>query len=90
MKSLYDLKQLERPWNQNIIAFNKSIGFKQLNGDPNISIQQTKDQISIVSVCIHEFFLASKIIATLEVLEKLSDKKYEIKDLGNVKTIIDL
>ena len=88
LRSLYGLKQSGRLWNQNVIAFYKSVGFRQLNGDPNILIRQTKDEISIVSVYIDDFLLALNEMATLKALKKLLGKKYEMKDLGEVKTII--
>ena len=88
LRSLYGLKQLGRLWNQNVIAFYKSIRFRQLNGDPSILIRQTKDEINIVSVYVDDFLLASNEMATLEALKKLLGKKYEMKDLGEVKTII--
>lgn len=88
LRSLYGCKQLGGLSNQNVIAFQKSIGFKQLNGDPNILIRQTKNKISIISVYVDNFFWLSKAIATLEALKKLFSIKYETNDLGDVKTII--
>lgn len=85
---MYGLKQLGRLWNQNVIAFYKSIGFKQLNKDPNILIWQTRNEISIISVYIDNFLLASNTITTLKALKKLLGKEYEMKDFEEVKTII--
>ena len=59
-----------------------------MNGDPNILIQQTKDEISIASVYVDDFLLASNKMATLKALKKLLGKKYKMKDIGEVKTII--
>ncbi len=88
LRSLYGLKQSGRLWNQNVIAFYKSIGFKQLKGDPSILIRQTRNEVSIVSVYVDYFLLASNAMTTLEALKKLLGKEYEMKDLGEVKTII--
>lgn len=88
LRSSYGLKQSGWLWNQNIIAFYKSIGFKQLKGDPSILIRQLKDEISIVSVYVNDFLLASNTMAVLKTLKKLLAKEYEMKDLGEVKTII--
>ena len=38
---------------------------------------------------IDDFLLVSNAIAILEALKKLHGKKYEIKDLEEIKTIID-
>lgn len=90
MRSLYGLKQSGRLWNQNVIAFYKSIGFIQLNGDPSILIRKSADgtEISIVSVYVDDFLLASNTMRTLELLKQLLAKEYDMKDLGEVKTII--
>lgn len=89
LRSLYDLKQSGRLWNQNVIAFYKKIGFKQLNGNPRILIQCTKDEISIVSVYVNDFLLASNTMTTLKALKVSLAKEYNTKNLGEVKTIIE-
>ena len=88
LRSLYGLKQSGRLWNQNVTVFYKSIGFRQLNGDPSILIRQSRNEISIGSVYVDDFLLASNTMATLEALKELLAKEYEMKDLGEVKTII--
>lgn len=90
MRSLYGLKQSGRLWNQNVIAFYKSIGFIQLNGGPSILTRKSADGIefSIVSVYVDNFLLASNTIGTLELLKQLLAKEYDMKDMGEVKTII--
>lgn len=90
MRSLYGLKQSGRLWNQNVIAFYKSIGFIQLNGDPSILTRKSADgtEFSIVSVYVVDFLLASNTMGTLESLKQLLAKEYNMKDMGKVKTII--
>lgn len=62
--SLYGLRQSGRLWNQNVIAFLKSIGFTQLNGDPSILIRRSEKETSIVSVYVDDFLLASNTMAS--------------------------
>lgn len=69
LKSLYRLKQSGRLWNQNVIVFYKRIGFKQLNGDPSILICCSKGKISIVSIYINNFLLASSTMKTFNALK---------------------
>ncbi len=88
LRSLYGLKQSGRLWNQNVIAFYKSIGFIQLNGDPSILIRRSRDEISIVNVYVDDFLLASNTMVALKALKAFLAKKYNTKDLGEVKTII--
>ena len=87
-RSLYGLKQLERFWNQNVIAFYKKIGFRMFNADPNILILQTNSKISIVSIYVDNFLLASSTISALKNLKKNLAREYDMIDLGKVKTII--
>ena len=88
LRSLYRLKQSGRLWNQNVIAFYKSIGFTQLNGDSSILIRHSEVETRIVSVYVDDFLLASNTMAILETLKKSLSKKYNTKDLRGVKTII--
>lgn len=71
-----------------MIAFYKSIGFTQLNGDPSILIRKTEEEISIVSVYVDDFLLASNTMAIFDGLKGSLAKEYDTKDLGEVKTII--
>lgn len=88
LRSLYGLKQSGRLWNKNVIAFYTSIGFRQLNGDPSILIRQSDSEISIVSVYVDDFLLASNTMNALNALKEALSKEYDVKDLGEVKTII--
>ena len=88
LRSLYGLKQSGRLWNRNVIAFYKSIGFTQLNGDLSILIRHLEVGTSIVSVYVDNFLLASNTMAIFEMLKKSLSKEYDTKDLREVKTII--
>lgn len=88
LRSLYGLKQSGRLWNQNVIAFYKHIGFRQLNGDPSILIRCLEGEISIISVYVDNFLLASSTMKTLNALKQSLVGEYDTKDLGEVKTII--
>ena len=88
LKSLYGLRQSGRLWNQNVIAFFKSLGFVQLNGDPSILMRQAKEETTLVSVYVDDFLLASNNTDTLETVKKELGKEYNVKDLGEIETII--
>lgn len=87
-KSLVSLKQLGRLLNKNIIDSYKSIGFKQLYKDSSILIRQTKNEISIVSIYINDFFLSLNAIIIFKVLKKLLGQKYKMRDFKKIKIII--
>ena len=88
LRSLYGLKQSGRLWNQNVIAFYKRIGFRQLNVDPSILICYSESEISIVSMYVDDFLLASNTMKTLNALKQSLVGEYDTKDLEEVKTII--
>ncbi len=88
LRGLYGLKKSGRLWNQNVIAFYKSIGFTQLNGDLSILIRHSEMETRIISVYVDDFLLALNTMAIFETLKKSLSKEYDTKDLGEVKTII--
>lgn len=88
LRCSYGLKQSERLWNQNVIAFYKRIGFRPLNADPSILILQTSSEITVVSIYVDDFLLASNTMSVLKRLKEDLANKYDMKDLGEVKTII--
>ena len=88
LKSFYGLRQSGRLWNQNVIAFFKSLGFIQLNGDPSILMRKSKEETTLVSVYVDDFLLASNSTDTVETVKKELGNEYNVKDLGEVETII--
>lgn len=87
-RSLYRLKQSGCLWNQNVIAFYKRLGFRQLNADSSILILQTSNETTIVSVYVDDFLLASNTMTVLSSLKESLSREYDMKDMGDVKTII--
>ncbi len=87
-KSLYGLRQSGRLWNQNVIAFFKSLGFIQLNRDPSILMRKSKEETILVSIYVDDSLIASNSTDTLETVNKKLGNEYNVKDLGEVKTII--
>lgn len=74
-------------WIQNVIAFFKGLGFVELNGDPSILMRQSKEEITLVSVYVDDFLLASNNADKLETTKRELGKEYNIKDLGEVEAI---
>lgn len=72
-----------------MIIFFKSLGFIQLNGDLSILIRQSKEEITFVSIYVNDFLLASNNADTFETIKKKLGKKYSVKDLEEIETIID-
>lgn len=87
--NIYKLKQSNRLWNQNVIAFFQSLGFITLNADPNILIyQKSGGNITIISVYIDDFLLILKNSKSVDWINERLNSKYNIKHLSKLKTII--
>lgn len=70
-----------------MIAFFNGLGFVELNGDPSILMRQSKEEITLVSVYVDDFLLASNNADKLETVKRELGKEYNIKDLGEVEAI---
>lgn len=89
LKSLYGLKQYGRLWNKNVIRFFTSIRFMQFNGDASIMIWHEEDGgVSMISIYVNDFLIASDKLATLQSIKAALSNEYNVKDLGETKTII--
>lgn len=89
LRSIYGLKHSGRLWNQKVIAFFQSLGFEALNADPSILIHQgSGGDITMVSVYVDDFLLASKDRKSVQWIKESLKNEKNIKDLGEVKTII--
>ena len=90
LRSIYGLRQSGRLWNQKVVAFLRSLGFNTLNADPSILIYHGKEQddITMISVYVDDFLLASKHRSSMDWIKDKLKAEYNVKDLGEVKTII--
>lgn len=88
LKSLYGLKQSGRLWNKNELEFFTSIGFERLNGDASIMSRHEDEEISMVSIYVDDFLIASKKVDTVQSIKADLSKEYNVKDLGETKVII--
>ena len=89
LKSLYRLKQAVRFWNKTLIKFCLRIGFTPTNVDVCIFITQRKRELIIIEVYLDNLILRSLSTNALECLKNQFIKEFNMKDLGEVKTIIE-
>lgn len=89
-RNIYRLRQLGRPWNEKPIVFLKSLSFFALNLDISILIYYGKnsENITIISVYIDNFLLASKYQTSTNWIKSNLKEEYNMKNFGNIKTII--
>ena len=85
---MYGLKQAGQLWNITLIKFLWKIGFISTNGDLYILIYQKGDVFIIVGVYVDDLALASQSKYGLNWLKAQLSQEFNIKDLGEAKTII--
>ena len=88
LRSIYGLKQSGRLWNQKVIRFLQTLGFKPLNADPSILISKRDGAILMITVYVDNFVLASNNLEVLQWIKSGISNEYNVKDLGEVRTII--
>lgn len=89
-QSIYNLKLSCRIWNQIVFIFFTSLRFKAINVDLSIFIRhKAKNRIIGISIYIDNFLIAIKYQKSLDWTKKKLKRKYNIKDLGEIKTIIE-
>lgn len=80
LRSICGLRQSGRLWNQKVIAFFKSLGFRALNADPCILVRQTEEEGTIlVGVYVDDFLLAAKQREPLDWIKKSLKEEYNVK-----------
>ncbi len=83
-KSLYELKQSPRAWNQKLDAFLKSMEFVKSDADFSMYIVQVGDVKFFIVVYIDDLILmCNNKDKLLQVKEEFS-QKFEMKDLGDL------
>ena len=76
--------------NQKVVAFFKSLRFAALNADPSILIYyESGGDITMVSMYVGDFLLTSKTHKSIDWIKKRLINEYNVKDIGEVKTIIE-
>ena len=89
LKSLYGLNQAGRLWNKTIAKFFRKIGFTPTNADACILTIHWEGELIIVGVYVDDLVLGSRSLKALEWLKDQLLKEFNMKDLGEVKTIIE-
>lgn len=85
---MHGLKQAGRLWNNTIIKFFRKIGFNPTNAYPCILIFKRGGELIVVGVYVDDLLLGSKSGDALEWLKDQLIKEFNMKDLGEAKTII--
>ena len=86
-KSLYGLKQSPRCWNTTLDQHFRDMNLKQSNADPCTYISDGKETV-IVAVHVDDFIIATENEETMKAIKKLISEKFEVKDLGELKSFL--
>ena len=86
-KSLYGLKQSPRCWNTTLDQHFRDMNLKQSNADPCTYISDGKETV-IVAVHVDDFIIATENEETMKAIKKLISEKFEVKDIGELKSFL--
>ena len=81
-KSIYGLKQSPRCWNSALNAQQKTMGFNQSASDP--CIYTSLEEMFILVVYVDDITLTGKIDERIKEVKNSLDKRFEVKDVGEV------
>ena len=86
-KSLYGLKQSPRCWNTALDLHLKSLNLKQSSADPCVYTSAGGETV-IVAVYVDDIFIATETKQKMLEIKKLIAQKFEVKDLGELKSFL--
>lgn len=89
-KSLYGLKQAGRKWYEKIHHELSSLGFNYLQTDNCIYVGTKSENIIIIALYVDDLLLESNSRAELNELKGKLTAIFEMKDLGEIKSILGL
>ena len=89
-KSLYGLKQSPRVWNTEINDFLLSIGLSRTSSDLGLYVERGYGRLTLICLYVDDLIIASTDQSRLDEIKQLLSDRYEMKDLGVVKTILGL
>ena len=86
-KSIYGLKQSPRCWNMALDQFLTTINLRQSSADPCIYTSPGGETV-IVAVYVDDILVATETEKTMLKLKRLISQKFEVKDLGELKSFL--
>lgn len=90
LKALYGLKQAPRCWNREFNAFIKSLGFVRSKHDPCLYVLFNGDDVVYLLLYVDDILIAAKRIELINKLKRKLKKKFEMVDLGEVKSFLGI
>ena len=88
-KSLYGLKQSPRCWNFALDKHLKAFGLKQSTADPCLYFGENQEMV-LVAVYVDDIIVATEKDVTLQKIKDHIARKFEAKDLGELKSFLGI
>lgn len=89
-KCLYGLKQSGRSWNTELNSVLVACGLKQSDADKCFYVNQSESKITMVLLYVDDVAIASNDCEFVHMLKQRLADKFEVKDLGEMKTFLGL
>ena len=89
-RSLYGLKQASRVWNELLDAELQKIGYIRIHADFCIYIYRDGDTICFLAIYVDDMGLLGNDLKVMQSHKGLLNKRFKIKDLGNIKQILGI
>ncbi|GBE86812.1 hypothetical protein SCP_1000540 [Sparassis crispa] len=87
-KTLYGLKQSGHKWNRKLHRKLTELGYKQLEADPCVYLQEQKGEVQIITVWVDDLLLFTNSPKLMEELKRDLQDLFEVTDLGEPQKII--
>ena len=84
-KSIYDLKQSPRCWNEKLRDHLKSAGFKESGADPCVFIQSGQKDLKIIAVYVDDLILIAKTLGEIQQMKEGLSITFKMKDMGQLR-----
>jgi len=82
---LYGLKQINRPWFNQLSSFLISTSFIQSKSDHSFFIKNTPTAFIILLVYVNDIILVGNSLTTIEEIKQTFNNTFKIKNLGELK-----
>lgn len=89
-KSLYGLKQASFHWAEELTSILKDIGFTATKTDPCVFVFNDNGKLCYLLAYVDDLLLAALDISTLEKVKKVLHEKFNIRDLGHIRTFLNI
>lgn len=89
-KSIYDLKQAAKSWNNKIHNFLTEQKFNRFKHDPCVYIKNKHDVYIIIGLHVDDFYIFSNSKVEISRLKERLAEQFKIRDLGNVSECLGM